>query len=58
MKKKRRFKKWTYLIPVYGFILMVIEPYVTNDAVFVFKWFFIHAFITAPLPALTFMYFM
>ena len=47
---KRRFKKWTYLIPIYGFIIMFIEPYETDDAVFVLEWFFIHLFLTAPVP--------
>jgi len=56
-KEEHKYKKWIYLIPVLGFVLMMIEPYETDDGVFALAWFFIHAFLTTPVPALIFMHF-
>lgn len=43
-------KKWTYFIPVYGFIKMIIKPHETDDAGFALGWIAVHLLTTVPLP--------
>ena len=49
-------KKWTYFIPIYGFIKMMIKPHETDDALFALGFIFWHLLTTVPLPLGCFMW--
>lgn len=49
-------KNWTYFLPVYGFIKMIIKPHYTDDALFALGFIFWHLLVTTPLPTICLMW--